>query len=109
MKIPRNQKEERSKFKRLTIDSSTIEAVDFYSSKEQELILEFKAKDSIAGPLYRFEGITKEMFDAFLASESKGKFFHANIRNKFPAVKIRNKIVEETKDAADIKRNSTTI
>ena len=65
------------------IGSSQIENVG-YSSEEERLEIEFKN-----GSVYSYEGVSQNTFEFFLAAPSKGKFFHAYIRDKYPTMLIR--------------------
>ena len=64
----------------LNIKSSNIIAV---GHAETTLRIQFK------NGVYEYDGVTKEVFDQFLAAESIGKYFHRNIRGIFPYEKIK--------------------
>lgn len=36
------------------------------------------------GAVCQYSGVAAEVFEAMMSSESKGKFFHANIRDRYP-------------------------
>lgn len=40
------------------------------------------------GTEYDFEGVSAEVFNNFMESESKGRFFHKNIKGKFTSKKV---------------------
>jgi len=61
--------------------SSTIQSIA-YDKDEKKLWLTFKSG------LYEYEGVEPELADALVESESKGKFFSANIKDKFTFVKV---------------------
>ena len=42
------------------------------------------------GGVWDYSGVSKEIYEDFLNSESKGKFFLQKIRNKFKAKKIED-------------------
>jgi hypothetical protein len=41
------------------------------------------------GPIYRFEGVPEFLYRGFVASRSKGKFFHTRIANRYPFQQVR--------------------
>ena len=74
----------RYKTKRMTVDSSTISAIEYYDKIKKELVIEFKG-----GSQYLYKEVPEETFEAMKKAESKGIYFHANIKNKFETVKIK--------------------
>lgn len=40
------------------------------------------------GSMYHYDGVSPELYEQFLAAESKGKFFGANVKGKFGYRKI---------------------
>jgi len=54
-----------------------------YDESEKLLTLTFAS-----GGAYSYKDVPKEVFDGLLAAESAGKYFHANIRNKFASEKV---------------------
>ena len=82
---PESKPGTKAPFKRITLDSSTLDAIELYEPGTQILVIGFKG-----GAQYRYEKIPKEVFDAFMESPSKGKFYHANIKGKFEFVKIKH-------------------
>ena len=65
------------RMKRVSVPSSTLAAVA-YSCQGSLLDLEF-----CDGSLYRFFEVPEDCFQQFMASDSKGRYFNNNIRNRF--------------------------
>ena len=63
--------------------SSNLKAFG-HDAEEQRLHVEFKG-----GGLYAYDGVSEELFNQLRDAESKGKFFHAEIQNKFKFRKIK--------------------
>lgn len=63
-------------------DSSVIRAAGY----SRVLEVEFNS-----GRIYQYYDVDETVFQGFLASESKGKYFNANIRGKFPYQEIELK------------------
>jgi hypothetical protein len=63
------------------IDSSHIGGFD-YDVDTKTLMVAFKN-----GALYTFEDVPVEVVEGLVASDSKGKYFHAHIRNQFATTK----------------------
>ena len=59
------------------VQSSNIAEVD-YSAESQELFIKFTN-----GATYKYEEVPPRVYSDFLKAESKGKFFHSNIRNVY--------------------------
>ena len=59
----------------MPVESSNIEAVG-YDQEEQELIIEFKS-----GRTYIYFDVPFDVYTGLMDAESKGKYFHKNIRN----------------------------
>lgn len=38
----------------------------------------------IPGPIFVYTGVPREVWDGLLAASSKGKYFHAQIKDRFP-------------------------
>ena len=64
------------------ITSSNIEAVA-YDGLLKELGIKF-----LGGSEYHYYEVEPAVYEEFMASESKGKYFHANIRNTFRFKKV---------------------
>lgn len=58
--------------------SSSIASIEFLDRPVSDMIIEF-----VGGSKYLFREISEEIRNNLLESESKGKYFAANIRNKF--------------------------
>jgi hypothetical protein len=43
----------------------------------------------VSGSQYRYSGLPKETLEAFEAAPSKGRFFDAHIRERFPTERVR--------------------
>jgi len=65
------------------VKSSNIAAVG-YDADGLRLVVEFGI-----GSKYIYFGVKQNVYDSFMASESKGRFFHAHIRGKYDTVKTR--------------------
>ena len=73
------------------VESSNIEAIGFTQGQQISLgrsNINVMRIQFINGESYDYYEIPKEVFDAFLASESKGKFFHASIKEKYVFEKV---------------------
>lgn len=57
------------------VDSSVIKSIGY---NKNVLVVEFHN-----GSLYRYNDFPKDLYDMFMAAESKGRFFVKNIRPKF--------------------------
>lgn len=77
------------------IESSNLKSLT-YDSEDQNLIIEFKGKDNNK---YKYVNVEEVVVKNFLESESKGKFFHANIKNKYKYEKILNEKEKEFEEA----------
>lgn len=60
-------------------DSSTLDKYK-YNPDTQTLELSFKPN----GATYEYSGVTQNVFDGLLTSDSQGSFFYHNIRNIYP-------------------------
>ena len=65
------------------VDSSNIDAVK-YAPATKVLIVKFKSKSQ-----YAYNDVDTKTVDDFLGAESQGKFFNANIKDKFRFAKIK--------------------
>lgn len=63
---------------REVVSSSTILSIG-YEPTAETLEIEFNN-----GGIYQYYNVPEALFQAFHASDSKGKFFHANIKNAYP-------------------------
>jgi len=57
------------------LESSVVSAAGY----SRVLEIEFKS-----GRIYQYFDVAEDVYTAFLNSDSKGKYFNANIRGKFP-------------------------
>ena len=63
--------------KMVEVISSNIKAIGFDELKN-ELTVEFNS-----GSKYTYSSVPLSIYETFLEAESKGKFFHRNIRNVY--------------------------
>jgi hypothetical protein len=61
------------------VDSSTIAAIG-YDDEREILEIEF-----VAGTVYRFLGVSEEVFDTFSRARSLGRFFNERIKDAYPS------------------------
>lgn len=66
----------------LTENSSNINKISF-DLKTQELLVNFKPNNT-----YAYKNIPYYIWEGFITSESKGKYFHSFIKSKFDYEKI---------------------
>lgn len=64
----------------IDVKSSNIKAIGWFN---KVLFVEF-----LAGTLYTYFNVPKEVFNDFLFSSSKGKYLNANIKNAFRFQKV---------------------
>lgn len=73
------------------VESNQVGAVG-YDSTTKTLAVTFARG---AGAIYHYPGVAQETFDAFMAAESKGKFFGEHIKtlpfDKFPSLADQEK------------------
>jgi uncharacterized protein len=83
-RVARNQfsEEEVAKMEREAVSSSTIVSAG-YDSGSETMEIEFKN-----GGVYQYYNVPQAIYDSFLASDSKGKFLHANIKSSFPCSRV---------------------
>jgi len=55
-----------------------------YKPEERQLYLRFRG-----GNIYRYFDCTSEMYESFLAAESKGRYFSSHIRDRFRYEQVR--------------------
>lgn len=58
-----------------------------YAPDVQTLEVEFLH----SGAVYAYFAVPEDLYRAFLASRSKGRFFNRRIRNVYPCVKVRER------------------
>lgn len=66
------------------VESSQVKAVG-YDPAASELFIEFTR-----GAVYVYRGVPRDVYDRFLAAESKGRFFSQEIKGKFEHTKEDN-------------------
>ena len=66
---------------RVLFNSSNI-AEAFYQSRTQVLEIYFHS-----GHIYRYAGISKEIFDALIKAPSVGKYYNDNIRGQYTSLR----------------------
>ena len=67
---------------RIQVKSSNLDSIG-YSEDTKTLEVKF-----IKSGVYQYSDVPKEVYDNFIASESKGKFFFKNIRGVYKFVKV---------------------
>jgi hypothetical protein len=67
---------------RTPITSTTLNAVG-YDEDSQTLEMEFKT-----GSVYQYAGVPSSEFEGLMNADSKGKYFNANIKNRYPFTKL---------------------
>jgi len=68
--------------RRRPVYSSAISSVG-YDPESRTLEVEFRS-----GSVYDYFGVTAGLFESFLESASKGKFFAERIRRRFPSERV---------------------
>ncbi len=69
---------------RIPVQSSNLASVG-YDATSSTLEIEFHS-----GGIYQYDGVPQEIYDGLLSADSKGKYFHRNIKNAgYPYTKIR--------------------
>lgn len=68
---------------RQPVESSSIAAVG-YDGALRTLEVEF-----VNGGVYAYDGVPKAVYAAFLAADSHGRFFNAEIRDGYPFHRLR--------------------
>ena len=64
------------------VNSSNITSIG-YEAKTKSLEVEF-----VSGGIYRYEGISKALYEKMVNTDSKGRFFFSDIKGKFPHKKL---------------------
>ncbi|MDD5096424.1 MAG: KTSC domain-containing protein [Candidatus ainarchaeum sp.] len=68
--------------KRIAVSSSDIASVG-HSAEQEVLEIEFKN-----GGVYQYFRVPNKVYSELMAAESKGKYFHRYIRDKYTTVKV---------------------
>jgi hypothetical protein len=67
---------------RIPVTSSNIRAIGYDSDSE---ILELEFND---GSVYQYSGVPATEYEGMMNADSKGKYLHANIKNRYPYTKL---------------------
>ena len=67
---------------RTPVTSTDIRAIG-YDTDSQTLEVEFNS-----GSVYAYAGVPQGEHDGFVGADSKGKYFNANIKNRYSFVKL---------------------
>jgi hypothetical protein len=67
---------------RTPVSSSNISAIG-YDADSQVLEIEFTN-----GAVYSYSGVPLGEYEAFMNADSKGKYLHANIKNRYSFMKL---------------------
>ncbi len=67
---------------RTPVSSSSIAAIGY---EEESQVLEVEFTD---GAVYQYSGVPSSEHDGILSANSKGKYLHANIKKRYPFVKL---------------------
>lgn len=68
----------------MDVDSSAIRTID-YDGDRAKLLVTFQS-----GEAYVYVGVPGEVHRSFLDAESKGRFFQAEIRDRYPYNRVRH-------------------
>jgi len=74
--------EEIMQMERESVASSTVLSIG-YEPTSETLEVEFKS-----GGIYQYYNVPEPVYQAFMASDSKGTFLHVNIKNAFPCSRV---------------------
>ena len=66
----------------MDVDSTAIQAID-YDKARRKLFVRFQS-----GEHYLYFGVPREVSRSFLEADSKGRFFHAEIRGRYPYARL---------------------
>ena len=67
---------------RILVNSSNVSSVG-YDADSQTLEIEFNS-----GGVYQYSGVPESVYEGMMGADSKGKYFHANIKNTYPYSKL---------------------
>ena len=67
---------------RTIVSSSNIGAIG-YEAETHTLEVEF-----LNGSIYQYAGVSVEEYEAMMNADSKGKYFNANVKNRYPFTKL---------------------
>lgn len=71
---------------RIEVESSNIYSIG-YDRQHHVLEVQFRRSGG-PGPVYRYHGVPPDLWEQFLMSPSKGRFFNDNIKGTFYTVKV---------------------
>ena|SRR2546423_4356269 len=74
-----------SRIKRVPVESSALAAVG-YSPRLRAIEIEFRN-----GAIYRYLGVTPDVYEALLSARSKARFYDENIRHKYRSLHVRRR------------------
>lgn len=77
---------------RYAVESTTLDCISYAAERS---MLEVQFQD---GALYRFFAVPATCFQELLRSESKGRYFNANIRNRFRFQRVADPRLNETEE-----------
>lgn len=64
------------------VESSTVLSVG-YDQPSETLEVEFRN-----GGVYQYYNVPQAVYEQFMASDSKGKFLHVNVKNSYPCSRV---------------------
>ena len=67
---------------RISVNSSNVSSVG-YDADSQTLEIEFNN-----GGVYQYSGVPESVYQGMMGADSKGKYFHANIKNTYSYSKL---------------------
>lgn len=67
---------------RTPVSSTDIHSIG-YDPRSETLEIEFHS-----GGIYQYQSVRQGVYDALMSASSKGKYFHAHIRDHYPTVKL---------------------
>ena len=65
-----------------SVSSTNIDKIG-YDNTTRQLVVEIKG-----GKQYRYDGVPENVYSSFKAAPSKGKYFSASIKGKYPYTKL---------------------
>jgi len=69
------------------VQSSNVSRIGYIADKKR-LLVEFKTPDDEVNSIYLYEDVGKDLYNQFLTSNSKGRYFHKNIRGNYKCIRI---------------------
>ncbi|MDO9228625.1 MAG: KTSC domain-containing protein [Syntrophales bacterium] len=67
---------------RTSVSSTNINSIG-YAAETQTLEIEF-----IKGSVYQYAGVPVDEYEAMMSADSKGKYFHTNIKDRYSFTKL---------------------